>query len=29
LGTNVSPVSATVLYLSRLTGENNLTVAWV
>ncbi|MBT4966250.1 MAG: hypothetical protein HOM79_08520 [Alphaproteobacteria bacterium] len=28
LGTNMSPTSATVLYISRLTKENNLTVAW-
>jgi hypothetical protein len=28
LGTNLSPTSATVLYISRLTRENNLTVAW-
>jgi hypothetical protein len=28
LGTNMSPASATVLYISRLTKESNLTVAW-
>ena len=28
MGTNISPTSATVMYISRLTRENNLTVAW-